>query len=108
MPLNISEQKALFSTLPEDLRLVEETYLSEADFLNALAPKVAYMMQYNSGVFFQLLYKLDVLEPKLKVAMQQADVPMAIARLILERQMEKIISRRDFPASESKEEDLSW
>jgi hypothetical protein len=108
MPLNTSEQKALVSTLPEDLRLVEEAYLSEEDFLNALVPKVAYMMQYNSGVFFQLLYKLDVLEPKLKVAMQQADVPMAIARLILERQMEKIISRRDFPASASKEEDLSW
>jgi hypothetical protein len=108
MPLNTSEQKALVSTLPEDLRLVEEAYLSEEDFLNALVPKVAYMMQYNSGVFFQLLYKLDVLEPKLKVAMQQVDVPMAIARLILERQMEKIISRRDFPASESKEEDLSW
>lgn len=108
MSLNQNEQKALVSTLPEDLRLLEESYFSEEDFLNALVPKVAYMMQYNSGVFFQLLYKMDVLEPKLKVAMQQADVPMEIARLILERQMEKIISRRDFPASEAKDEELSW
>jgi len=108
MSLNQNEQKALVSTLPEDLRLVQESYFSEEDFLNALAPRVAYMMQYNSGVFFQLLYKMDVLESKLKLAMQQADVPMAIARLILERQMEKIISRRDFPASEAKDEDLSW
>lgn len=108
MSLNQKEQKALVSTLPEDLRLVEESYLSEEDFLNALAPKVAYMMQYNSGVFFQLLYKMDVLEPKLKIAMQEADVPMAIARLILERQMEKIVSRREFPSTESEDEELSW
>lgn len=108
MSLNQKEQKALVSTLPEDLRLVEESYLSEEDFLNALAPKVAYMMQYNSGVFFQLLYKMDVLEPKLKIAMQQADVPMAIARLILERQMEKIVSRREFPSTEAEDDELSW
>ena len=108
MSLNQKEQRALVSTLPEDLRLVEEAYLSEEDFLNALAPKVAYMLQYNSGVFFQLLYKLDVLEPKLKVAMQEADVPMAIAKLILERQMEKIISRRAYPATETTDEDLGW
>jgi hypothetical protein len=62
MSLNQNEQKALVSTLPEDLRLIEESYFSEEDFLNALTPKVAYMMQYNSGVFFQLLYKMDVLE----------------------------------------------
>lgn len=108
MSLNLKEQKALVSTLPEDLRLVEESYFSEEDFLNALAPKVAYMLQFNSGVFFQLLYKMDVLEPKLKVAMQEGDVPMAIARLILERQMEKIVSRREFPSTEPEDEELSW
>jgi len=108
MSLNHTEQKALVKALPEDLRLSEESYISEEDFLNALAPKVAYMLQYNSGVFFQLLYKLDVLEPKLKIAMQQEDVPMAIAKLILERQMEKIISRRAFPAQKSEDEDLKW
>lgn len=108
MSLNDTEQKALVKALPEDLRLNEESYISEEDFLNALAPKVAYMLQYNSGVFFQLLYKLDVLEPKLKIAMQQEDVPMAIAKLILERQMEKIISRRAFPAQKSEDEDLKW
>jgi hypothetical protein len=108
MSLNIKEQIALVRALPEDLRLSEESYISEEDFLNALAPKVAYMLQYNSGVFFQLLYKLDVLEPKLKIAMQQVDVPMAIAKLILERQIEKIVSRREFPAKEAEDDELAW
>ena len=108
MSLNTKEQIALVRALPEDLRLSEESYISEEDFLNALAPKVMYMLQYNSGVFFQLLYKLDVLESKLKIAMQEVDVPRAIAKLILERQIEKIISRRAFPAKEAKEGDLAW
>lgn len=108
MKLNNQEQKALVRTLPDDLKLHEESYISEDDFLNALAPRVAYMLQFNSGVFFQLMYKMDVLEPKLKIAMEEQDVPMAIARLILERQMEKIISKRAFPSSTPSDDELVW
>lgn len=108
MKLNTKEQKALVLALPDDLRLHEESYISEEQFLNALAPRVAYMMQYNSGVFFQLLYKMDVLEPKLKRAMDEQDVPMAIARLILERQREKIISKRNFPSNKPTDDELAW
>lgn len=108
MKLDEKDQKSLVKHLPEDLRLSEESYLSEEDFLQALSIKIVYMLQYNNGVFFQLLYKMDVLEPKLKIAMQSADVPMAIARLILERQMEKLESRKANPASESEDKDLDW
>lgn len=108
MPLNNKDQKSLVRHLPEDLRLSEESYLSEEDFLNALALKVAYMLQYNNGVFFQLLYKMDVLEPKLLVAMQTEDVPMAISKLILERQLEKLESRKANPAKEANDKDLEW
>ncbi|MCC6186135.1 MAG: hypothetical protein IT256_03175 [Chitinophagaceae bacterium] len=51
---------------------------------------------------------MDVLEPKLKIAMEEQDVPMAIARLILERQMEKIISKRAFPSSTPSDDELVW
>jgi hypothetical protein len=108
MPLNNKDQQSLVRHLPEDLRLSEESYLSEEDFLNALAQKVAYMLQYNNGVFFQLLYKMDVLEPKLLVAMQTEDVPMAISKLILERQLEKLESRKANPAKEAIDKDLEW
>lgn len=102
------EQQSLIRYLPEDLRLKEGEFLSEEDFLLALSAKVAYMLQYNSGVFFQLLYKMDVLEPKLKVAMQQENVPMAIARLILERHLEKLESRKANPAKEAHDKDMEW
>ena len=106
--MNQDDQKALLQYLPTDIKLSEESYIGEEEFLNALAAKVAYKMQYDSGVFFQLLYKMDVLEPKLNIAMQSNDVPMAIARLILERQLESLAARRDNPAKAADDEELAW
>lgn len=108
MQLDSKDQKSIVKHLPEDLRLSEESYISEEDFLQALAQKVIYMLHYNNGVFFQLLYKMDVLEHKLKIAMQQVDVPMAIAKLILERQLEKLESRKANPAKEADDKELEW
>jgi len=108
MPLNNEDQQSIVKYLPEDLRLSETSYLSEEEFLHALAIKVVYMLHYNNGVFFQLLYKMDVLEHKLKAALQSEDVALAIAKLILERQLAKLESRKANPASEATDKDLEW
>ncbi|HTN18340.1 MAG TPA: hypothetical protein VL092_11700 [Chitinophagaceae bacterium] len=108
MPFSNNDQQALVRQLPDDLRFGEEPYLSEAEFLDRLAAKVSYMLQYNNGVFFQLLYKMDVLEPKLRIAMQTENVPMAIARLILERQLEKLEARKANPPTTAEDRDLEW
>lgn len=94
--------------LPPDLQLGEESYISEADFLEALSQKVMYLLQYDSGVFFQLLYKIDVLEPKLKHAMQTADPAMSISKLILERRLESLAARRSQPTKDVEDKDLKW
>lgn len=108
MSFSNKDQHALVRQLPDDLRFGEASYLSEAEFLDRLAAKISYMLQYNNGVFFQLLYKMDVLEPKLRVAMQTEDVPMAIARLILERQLEKLEARKANPPTTTEDRDLEW
>jgi hypothetical protein len=108
MNLSEKEQKVLVKELPADLQLSGDLFVSEAEILAALARKVEDMLQYNRDVFFQLMYRLDILEPKLRVALQQQDVPMAIARLIYERQTEKIVSRRDNKGPQPIDDDLSW
>lgn len=108
MHIRPEDQKALVSKLPEDLYIRDPEFLSEKDFLKALADKVAYMLQYNSGVLFQWLYKIDVLEPKLRNAMQHEDVAMSIARLILERQLESLASRKTNPSQPAADKDLEW
>lgn len=108
MPFSNKDQQSLVRQLPDDLRFGEEAFLTEEEFLDRLAGRVSYMMQYNNGVFFQLLYKMDVLEPKLRIAMQTEDVPMAIARLILERQLEKLEARKANPPTTAEDKDLEW
>ncbi len=108
MSFSNQEQKALIRQFPGDLCPDETSFISEEDLLRALEVKVAYMLQYNNGVFFQLLYKMDVLEPRLKIAMQEENVPLAIAKLILERQLEKLETRKANPPTTPDDKELEW
>jgi len=108
MNLSEQEQQALVSGLPSDLQLPGDRLISEAEILSALSRKVAEMLQYNRDVFFQLMYKMDILEHKLRNALQQQDVAQSIARLIYERQSEKILSRRENRGHDPIDDELSW
>lgn len=78
------------------------------DIVALLIPKVTYEMTYNLEHFFSLLYRLDISEKSLMQVMHsEVDVPKKIATLILERQIQKIISRNQFP-TEKPDDDLAW
>lgn len=67
-----------------------ETFLSE---------KVNAMIQHDFQMLLQLLYRIDVDEEKLRRQLEQnknEDAGRIIARLIIERQSQKIESRRQF------------
>jgi hypothetical protein len=67
-----------------------ETFLSE---------KVNHMIQHDFQTLLQLLYRIDVNEEKLRRELEQnknEDAGRIIARLIIERQTQKIESRRQF------------
>lgn len=106
--LNAQQQEQLNAGLPEDLRPAVLDYISEAQLLEALADRVAYMLHYQSGVFFQLMYKMDVREDLLREAMKQQDVNYAIARLILDRRLTSLRSRKENPSHRKEDSDLSW
>lgn len=108
--MNISdkEYKALLDTLADNLSLKAPELISEDTILNALAVKVAEMLQYNRDVFFQLMYKLDIDERKLQAAMTEQDISLGIARLIYERQLQRIISRNSNRPTEAEDSDLEW
>ena len=108
MDLSEQEQQSLIRNLPEDLQLSDPGFISENDLLEAIAQKVAEMLRLNRDVFFQLMYRMDIDEHKLRVALQQADVPLSVARLIYERQLDKIAFRRAQQERPDKDSDLSW
>lgn len=77
-------------------------------FLDVLAMRVQYEMDFNLEHFFSLLYRLDIEEKSIKAVLKTQDnIPKKIAVLIYERQLEKMISRKQFPTT-NVDEELSW
>lgn len=86
-----------------DLNHIYALGLPEAASLEALetilAEKVNDLILHDFNALVQLLYRIDINESKLKNCLKEntsADAGPLIARLILERQWQKIETRRKF------------
>ena len=65
----------------------------------ALAERINVMINKDFNGLVQLLYRIDVNEAKLRLVLrdnQASDSAQLIARLILERQWQKILTRREY------------
>jgi len=83
--------------------------ISEEEILKQLAKRVAVLIDQGPETFFQLMYRLDISEKKLNGVMQEEDVAENIARLIYDRQFQKIQSRRLFKSmNEEVDPELKW
>lgn len=72
--------------------------LDEDTLQEALAVRIAEMLEYEMDLLFSTLYRLDVLEYKIKDVlggMTQEDIPSGLARLVIERQKEKMSTRKN-------------
>ena len=82
----------------QDFDLTEaETAQSEADLLAALAERIAQMLETQPEYLFSMLYRMDVLEEKIRPVLDPAapDPPnLGLARLVLERQKQRVATKR--------------
>lgn len=77
----------------------------------AVATEISPLISGNFNRLLSILYRIDVNENKLKVLLKQnpdTDAALLIADLIIERQLQKIESRRMFNRREDLEEDEKW
>lgn len=82
-----------------EVELDELENISESELLDAITQRVLHLLETNPELLFSYLYRLDVLEPKIQFALnQQTAVPphQALAQLILDRQKERIITKRKY------------
>lgn len=73
--------------------------LSEKELLDLLANEVAYMIEYRLDFLLSMMYRLDIEEDKINFALSpQALTPpnMGLAKLILERQKQRIFTKRKY------------
>jgi hypothetical protein len=103
------DQEELLEILQRDLGLERPTVISKEAILEALEWRISQLLQQNSGKFFQLMYRLDVSEKKLRRALADRENGVKnIAVLVFDRQIQKIHSRKRFPRGSNEDEELSW
>lgn len=104
---NILQETAI--ALGQDWGLLLPDTLSEEAILKLLADRIVTILERGPETFFQLMYRLDISEKKLNAVMQDEDVAAKIARLIYDRQLQKIQSRiANRKTSESDDPELKW
>lgn len=90
-----------------DLQLPDT--LSEEAVLRLLADRIITIMARGAEVFYQLMYRLDVSEKKLNAVLQDNDVPLKVARLVYDRQLQKVKSRHEHRMKkENDDPELKW
>ena len=74
----------------------EDSMLDEKALLELFTKRVEEMMRSDLGLLLSSLYRLDVEEYKIQKALRSSTIPAAegIASLIIERQKEKIATRK--------------
>jgi hypothetical protein len=80
----------------------------EEEFIQMIALRVAELMESNMELFFNHLYRMDVDERKVRMALSlhqdhDESVYVIIARLIYDRQKQRLESRKQF-----KQQDLDF
>ncbi len=83
--------------------------VSEETILRLLEARVSAILAQGAEPFYRLMYRLDISERKINALHGEPDAPAKIARLIYERQLQKIQSRRAHRAkSDETDPDLAW
>jgi hypothetical protein len=93
------EAHALIQDLNQSYELGLRDVLTIGELEALLAEKINTMIQKDFGELVQWLYRIDVNEARLRRLLEEnsgEDGGVLIARLILERQWQKIITRRQY------------
>lgn len=77
-------------------------HLDEETMLQALAAKIAEMLDHEPELLFSTLYRLDVLEHKIRKVLDDPATPndTGLAQLVIDRQKEKIETRKKYRSGE--------
>lgn len=94
--------------LAKEWGLVLTENVSEEHLMAALEARISALLSGSSEDFFQMMYRLDIDEQKLRDAFAAADVPAALAWLVWARQLQKIRSRACYPGAPPADDELKW
>ncbi len=94
----------------KDLKIPEDR-ISDQEMIHILAEKVQAYLDVNINLLMSYLYRLDVLEKDIKLALSNNTDEAghyALAKLIWDRQKKRIETKKQYEVKPEIEEDLSW
>lgn len=101
VPCTLMEEQNLQQTaalIKRDFELDASTeMLSEEELLQLLADQIAYMIDHRLEFLLSLMYRLDIGERQVNAALSPfAEAPpnLGLARLVLERQKQRIVTKQ--------------
>ena len=83
----------------------------KGDFLDHLANAINYLIRNDFSRLVQILYRMDVSEKKLKemlVKHPDDEAGLIIGKLLIERESQRIRTRRQFNRNDNIPEDEKW
>jgi hypothetical protein len=103
-----NEQQLVARFLESDWGIQLAGVISEQEIIAKLALQIAVIAEKGPETFFQLMYRLEIPEKQLVNAMHDKQVALEIARLVYNRQLQKIRSRAYYKNKPGDEPDISW
>jgi len=94
----------------KDFDIIDWESVSKEQLIEEMSQLVAEWIEHRPEEFFSKLYRLDILEKDIKVALQSQDPVKDIAVLIITRQYQKYLSRKahPHPPLSHEDQDLAW
>jgi aspartate/glutamate racemase len=97
------------AALQQEWQITLTSDISEEALLQLLANRIVMILEQGAETFFQLMYRLDISEKKLNAVLGDDNVPQKIARLVYDRQLQKIQSRLNNKMTAPEEDsELKW
>lgn len=96
---------------PEKDLVISSGEMNDEEMIKILADKVQAYLDCNINLLMSYLYRLDVLEYKIKSALsnvQEEPGNVILARLIWERQKQRMETKKNYQVREAIDSDLEW
>ena len=98
-------------TILELSKTTDDGLVRSPEWYRQLVAAVNDLVVNDFGALIQILYRLDVSETKIRTALVAnpvTDAAELIAKLLLERQIQKLEMRKHFPSAKPANEDDKW
>ncbi|MBS1774469.1 MAG: hypothetical protein JST82_16550 [Bacteroidetes bacterium] len=103
------QKQDIINALQKEWGLTLSGSFTEKEIIDALALKLAMIIEKGPDAFFQMMYRLDIPEKKLTQAMYDKNAVYEIAALVYNRQLQKQRSREYYKRRPpTGEEGLDW